>query len=257
MKKILITACLLGISSIAWGEVSEQRELSLDAAGLSSLRADVGAGSLEIIGIADATSIDVVATIVIDTSSEDKANKILTSRIKLTLEQVGDKAVLVAAADNVTFRLFGSSPQVLINLKVTVPQGFSLDIDDGSGSTLVRNIGGNVKMDDGSGSIDFESIGGDVLVDDGSGELRIHDVGGDLAVDDGSGSINISMVAGQVDVDDGSGDLDIRQVNGNVYITDGSGGITVTDLESDLVIKESGSGSLVINGVKGNVKTDK
>lgn len=254
MKKILITACLLGISSIAWGEVSEQRELSLDAAGLSSLRADVGAGSLEIEGIAGATEVHVVATIVIDTDSAEKAKKSLSSEIKLTLERDGDRAVLIAKSNRLRF--FGSSPDVMINLEVTVPESFDLDIDDGSGDVEVRNIGGKIKLDDGSGSIDMESIGGDVTVDDGSGSIRIHDIGGALAVDDGSGSINISKVNGTVDVDDGSGDLDIREVNDTVYITDGSGGITVTDLQGDLVIRESGSGSMVINGVKGSVETD-
>lgn len=253
MQKIIVTVLFLSFSTFAWGDISESRELHLDATGLSVLRVDTGAGSLDIRGVPGANSIDVKAIIEVDTSSDKKAKKILESDVTLTLERDGDKAVLKAASDAHSF--FGGS-NVMINLEITTPENMNLDIDDGSGSIDVQSIVGNVAIDDGSGSIDMQSIGGNVVIDDGSGSITIRDIGGDLAIDDGSGGIDIEMVNGEVNVDDGSGSLDIRNIGGTVFIRDGSGGISVNDLKSDLIIRESGSGSLVINGVKGSITTD-
>ncbi len=253
MQKLFMAVFFLAVSGIAWADLSEQRELTLDATGLGSLQADVGAGSLEIRGVPGATSVDVIAIIEIKGVSEEKARKILASDIKLTLERAGDSALLIAKSDSLHFL---SRREILINLEVTTPENFNLDVDDGSGAVVIRNIGGNVRLDDGSGSIEMASIGGNVTVDDGSGSIDIENVGGDLALDDGSGTINLRGVAGQAEIDDGSGNMDIREINGSVFITDGSGSIMVTDVEGDLTVTESGSGSLSINGVKGRVQTD-
>ena len=47
-----------------------------------------------------------------------------------------------------------------INLDVELPENIALQVDDGSGSIEIENIGGPVTVDDGSGSMSIKDIQG-------------------------------------------------------------------------------------------------
>ena len=236
MRSFLILAMFAAsLAQAAFTEYEEVRDLKLDAAGIGKLNIEAGAGSLAITGIAGLDEILVTAIIQVPTSNEDKAHKVIESRLVLTLEQHDDEAVLRGLFENGSWG-WGDSPSV--RLEVQVPSRFSLDVDDGSGSIVVNGVSGDIDIEDGSGSIKMEQVGGMVKIDDGSGSISVSDVGADIEIQDGSGSITV------------------RHVGGSVIVDDGSGSINVSDVEHDLIIEDDGSGGLNFSNIKGRVEKD-
>ncbi|WP_417657261.1 hypothetical protein [Pseudidiomarina aestuarii] len=203
-----------------WGNSDlqhETRNLSLSTSGIDELKADTGAGSLEIIGESGRTRIDVVAEIYYRDADE----------IRLSLEQAGDDAVLIADFDRNSYR--GDSPY--INLVVRVPAELDVEVNDGSGSIVMRDIMGDIDIEDGSGSINVENAG-NVDIDDGSGSITVRNLSGNLNVEDGSGSMDIEQVVGKVTIDDGSGGIVVRSVGDLNVIESGSGSLRIEDVRS-------------------------
>ncbi len=236
MRNILILAMFVAsLADAAWNDYEEVRELALDADGVAALHIEAGAGSLEITGVPRTDRIRVTALIRVPGANADKAKKLMDEHMVLSLLQKGGDAELKGYFDG-GGRMFGDSPS--IGLTVQLPEGMSLNVDDGSGSIVVRNVTGDIDLKDGSGSIEMTKVGGNLKIDDGSGSISVIDAGGDLSIIDGSGSITV------------------RGVRGSVTIDDGSGGIDVADVDGDVLILEAGSGSVKIRDVKGRVDYD-
>jgi len=222
------------LANAAWRDYQETRDLTLDAAGIGTVVIEAGAGSLEVRGNADANAISVTALIQVP-EKEEKALKIIESDLVLTLERDGDSAVLNGYFESNGWG-WGDSPS--IRLEVEVPDRVGLEVDDSSGSIIIRDVSGEIDIEDGSGSLQMSNVGGNVRIEDGSGSVSVEGVGGDISIDDGSGSITV------------------RDVRGSVVVDDGSGSIKVTDVGADLIIKEDGSGSLNFARIEGRVEKD-
>jgi hypothetical protein len=234
MRSFIVMAMFIASAAQAdWGDYEEERDLELDASGLSDFFIDAGAGSMTVNGDDNAKSITVTATIQVDSNDDEKAQELIAKSLTLTLERDGDRAVLKSMFDNSTW----SNDSGSVKLEVTMPAGIPLRIDDGSGSIIVQ---------------DTKS---DLEVDDGSGSLKIYNVGA-LKIDDGSGSILVEKATGDVSIIDGSGSITVSEVGGSVTIDDGSGSINVSDVEKDLIIEEDGSGGLNVSNVRGSVEAD-
>ncbi|NIM89981.1 MAG: DUF4097 family beta strand repeat protein [Candidatus Aminicenantes bacterium] len=229
----------------------EVKELNLTAAGIKALEIKCGAGSLEVVGREGLGEIQVTAEIVVKGASEKKAERFVQERMKLSLEKIGGKAVLVSKFKQPQPVLF-SFKEKAINLTVNVPKKMPLRIDDGSGWLKVGHIEGNIVIDDGSGSVKIEDIIGKVEIDDGSGSIQAEKIEGDMEIDDGSGEVEMKNVAGDVWIDDGSGNIEVRSILGSVSIVDGSGSIYVEDVQGDVEVSD-GSGSINVNGVERDV----
>ncbi len=229
----------------------EVKELNLTAEGIKELEIRCGAGSLEVVGREDLGEIQVTAEIVVKGASEKRAERYVKERMKLSLERIGKKAVLVSKFKQPHPNLF-SFREKKINLTVNVPKKMPLRIDDGSGSINVGNIEGNVVIDDGSGSMKLEDITGRVEIDDGSGDIHAEKIEGDIELDDGSGDVEMKDVAGDAWIDDGSGTIEMRGILGNVSIVDGSGSIYIEDVQGSVEVSD-GSGSIEIDDIRGDV----
>ncbi len=241
MRKVLGFVVLgMFAASFAWADghndytrgYSEVRDLTLDAAGLDGLSIEAGAGSLEVVGVEGADSIQVTATIQLEERNEAKARELIEERAVLTLERSGSTGELVAKFDGGWWGGSGA-----IALEVQVPRGLELFVEDGSGSMKILRTGGDVAIDDGSGSIVVEGVGA-LIIEDGSGSIDVEDANGDVRIVDGSGSIKVHGVQGSVTVDDGSGS------------------INVSDVEFDVIIEDDGSGGVNVSNVRGRVDAD-
>ena len=234
MRSFIVMAMFsASLAHASWSEYEEVRNLEVDAGGVSEFFIDAGAGSLTVNGDAGAKSIEVTATIQVNTGDEEKALKAIAKRLTLTLDQNGDRATLKSFFDN---GMWGGTDGS-VKLEITMPTGIALRIDDGSGSIVIENVEADVEIEDGSGSIKILNVGA-VDIDDGSGSIDIHNANGDVVIVDGSGSIKVNAV------------------NGSVTIDDGSGSINVKDIENDLIIEEDGSGGVTVSDVRGNVELD-
>ena len=232
MRGFIVMAMFVASSAQAdWSDYEEVRDLSVDASGISELSIVAGAGSMKVTGIEGLTEISVKATIVVPDEDEDDAKRIIEKRMTLSLDRDGDRVELLSEFKQGVIN-FGSSGYIA--LEVNVPQGISLQIDDGSGSLVVTDTVGNVTIDDGSGSIRVTNVA-------------------NLTIDDGSGSIGVEAAAGDVSIVDGSVSITVKQVTGSVTVDDGSGSINVSDVEHDLIIVDDGSGSVNFSDVRGSV----
>jgi len=230
---IILVMFTASLAHAGWKDYETEREVSLDAAGLSGIEIKAGAGSLEVNGVSGGDQILVRAIIQVPDASEDKALEIIEKEMVLELQTNDDIAVLDGYFDSSGW---GDSPSM--RLEVSVPERFSMDIEDSSGSIVVNDVTGNIKVDDSSGSIKMSHVGGTVSIEDGSGSINIDGVGGDVTLEDGSGSIKLS------------------DVNGSVTIDDGSGSITIRDVAEDLIIIDDGSGSINYSNVQGTVQNE-
>lgn len=260
----LLSGCVV-VASPTHADVHLTKNFTLDAQSLTELEVEAGAGSLSIKGQAGLTEIQVKAEIY--TSSEDHDN------YELTLSDSGSTAYLIAQGKGHSGFWTGSSHSAHIDLEVLVPQHLMLDVQDGSGDTLIKdinaevtikdgsgeiivhNVKGNLTIDDGSGRIQVSKVIGNVEIDDGSGEMKLSNIQGHVDIEDGSGSIEVINVEGNANLEDGSGDLTVSQVSGMVTVDDGSGDIDVQDA-GGLKILETGSGGLRIKNVKGEFEID-
>ena len=235
MRSLVVMAMFtVSLSHAAWSDYEEVRNLELDAAGISQLTINAGAGSMDVTGVKGLDRISVKATIVVPDEDENDAVRVIEKKIRLSLEKSAGEAHLESLFES-GLMSFGSSPYIA--LEVSVPQGMAVNIDDGSGSIDVVDLVGDLKIDDGSGSIDIKNVA-------------------HVSIDDGSGSIDLVGATGNVSIVDGSGSISIEHVQGSVTIDDGSGSIEVTDIDSDLIIVDDGSGSLKFSDIRGTVDAD-
>lgn len=131
----------------------------------------------------------------------------------------------------------------------------SLDVDVGSGSVKVDGAEGPLNVDTGSGSVEVRGVRGDAELDTGSGSVRLADIrGGRLKVDTGSGSVSGSgVVVSDLDVDVGSGGVQVTDVRApNARVDTGSGSVRL-DLTGEVrnVKVDTGSGGVTL-GVPSN-----
>jgi len=235
MRSFIVMAMFAtSLAHAGWTDYKEKRSLTLDIDGITTLSVVAGAGSMDVTGVQGLDEITVKALIVVPDSDEEKALKVIEKKMVLTLQQENGIAKLDAWFEG-GFMGFGSDAHIVLD--ISVPQRFSVIIDDGSGSLDVADIMGDVTIDDGSGSIDVSNVA-------------------NLTIDDGSGSIDVSGASGDVSIEDGSGSISVKHVQGSVRIDDGSGSIRVSDVEQDLTIVDDGSGGQNFSDIRGNIDAD-
>jgi hypothetical protein len=233
------------------GTLEETRQLELAAKDIQTLKIDCGSGSLTVIGAKGIDRISVSGKIKARGITVDEFKKYLENQLQLSLKKLGNNAVLRAEIKDGIQR----ATEATIDLTVIVPNTFNINIEDGSGPIIVTNIFGALQVNDDSGKIDIINTQGEVKIKDGSGGIEIQDVRGNVEVQDGSGEINIGLIKGNVSITDGSGSIKIQDIDGSVTVTDDSGSIEIYQVTQNVFIRQAGSGSLEIEGVKGKVIT--
>lgn len=248
-----IVAVLVAALALAPGVVladdcdhSADREARLEAEGAKRLRVIARAGSLEIQGRAGVAAVEVSGRACASSPDQLEEIRIATSRS-------GD--VLTVRAE-IPEPSFGWRSYARLDLSLEVPSGIHLEVDDSSGSAVIRDVA-SLEIEDSSGGLEIERIGGDVEISDSSGSISVNVVEGNVRVrEDGSGSMTLTDVRGDVEIEeDGSGSISVRRVRGSVYVgEDGSGSISVADISGDLTVDDDGSGGIYVEDVGGEVR---
>ena len=255
MRFSLILIVLSLSLSLTAKDFHKKNVLELAVSDITLLGIDCGAGFLKISGNEKSDFIIVEADICVESDSEEEFHSFLKKSLKLSLKEKNGKAVLKSGFDGYDsfFSLFDNSFNARIDLTIKVPEKIKLMIDEGSGSTEIKNLKNDIFIDDGSGSLIITNIKGNINIDDGSGDAILNEISGNVIIDDGSGSITINKINGSVVLDDGAGEAEISDVTGDITVDDGAGGIKIDRVGGDVIIKDSGSGSLDISNVKGQI----
>lgn len=232
----LIVAALLSAQTLAWNDdmaLQDTKQLTLDAQSLTTLNVEAGSGFLNIVG-SDTAAITVKAEIYQYAAHDNYC---------LSLKQRAKSAELIAnSCDN-----YDKNP-TRIDLTVSIPRTFKLNINDGSGSIEIENTA-DTTIHDGSGKIVVNMISGSLTIEDGSGSIDAKNIKGNVEIHDGSGSIDLVKSTGDVSIHDGSGNIDVEDTSGSVTITDGSGGIYVNKAKSFTLLAD-GSGRVKVKNVE-------
>lgn len=219
------------------------RDASEDAAGVKRVVVVAEAGDLVVHGKSGAGKIVVHGEACADSASQ-------LDKIQVDTRRSGDTVTIKVRIDRESN--WGWGNEAWLDLDVEMPPSAELELEDGSGDTVLRDLG-NVRFEDGSGDVRIEKVAS-LRLKDGSGDVEISD-SGDLILEDGSGDLLVHRVKGDVTVeDDGSGDLDFEGVQGSVRVrSDGSGSIYVADVSGDLTVDDDGSGGIDYKNVRGKV----
>jgi hypothetical protein len=229
---------------------SAPRNATVNAAGARLIRVEAGAGFLHINGRPNTSEVRV-------TGVAGASSRRLLDEIKLIAVREGDVVRIkmdVPDQDRGFFDMIRGDWQQALDLTIDVPINVPLEVEDGSGETVIRGTNA-VTVDDGSGDLELKGITGNVKVHDGSGNISLSGIDGDVYVDDGSGNISANNVTGNFTVgDDGSGGIDVEGVSGTMRVDDkGSGSIHVSRVGGDFIVGDKGSGGIEFDTVKGRV----
>ena len=148
--------------------------------------------------------------------------------------------------DRVSIRSGGSGLEAHADLRIEVPAGRSLDLNNAVGDVTARGLRGDLSVDVSSGPIRVSDVTGDVELDTGSGSVEARGIRGELEVDTGSGSVEIEDVTGSsVTVDTGSGGVDGSGIRADrLEVDTGSGGVELQGVTAPDVTVDTGSGSV-------------
>ncbi len=225
--------------------------LELPTSGITNFKIQAGAGELEI-SQSNLPLITVEAEVGVYASNESKVDEILSEELDLSLEKKAGQAHLrsyIAFDDDqdrgfTPFEFF-KAPYRFINLKIKVPAGISLDIDDQGGDIVLAGLTNDVKLNDNSGYIYCNNTNGSLTISDNSGDIFLKNINQDIAsipnivIDDNSGEIKIINARGNIRLDDTSGGIYLENIKGNARIDDTSDDIRVFDLDGDLEIDDN------------------
>lgn len=132
------------------------------------------------------------------------------------------------------------------DLRITVPNGRTVELYLAVGKVAVTNVQGDLVLDAASAPVTTSNTRGELDIHVGSGSVQVTQARGDLEVNTGSGSVGVSDVRGKsVSIDTGSGEVtatDLR--SSDLSINTGSGDIQVTALVSPEVSLRTGSGAV-------------
>ena len=248
LTTVLITASALPAFAQDWGEQCRheaQRSANIELNGATLLALRAGSGSLKVEGKPGVNRITVRGKAC---ASDER----LLDDIKLSTAREGGSIVIEANLREGRGWNYRDNEYARLDLVIEVPARMAMEIEDGSGSIDLSNIGA-VHIADGSGDIVANDLHGEVRIKDGSGGIRLIDVAGRVDIDDGSGEISLRNIGGLIDIDDSSGEINIRGARNSVRISDSSGSIDVSDVAGDFTVDDDSSGGIDYDNVKGRV----
>jgi len=218
---------------------------TFDIAGIKKLEVEAGAGLLDINGKSGRQDILIRARLC--SSSEEVLEK-------MAVESVKDSDMVHIETQFPNKDSWFGSESAHIDLRLTIPSGMHLDVEDSSGRASVKNVA-SLSMKDSSGELVIEDVQGDLAVIDSSGSIEIEGVGGDVELTDSSGGIYASDVTGSVLViADSSGEIRVKDVAKDVIVErDSSGAIDVTNVGGDFTVDRDSSGGIKHKNVLGKV----
>jgi lia operon protein LiaG len=148
----------------------------------------------------------------------------------------------------------GGNHRAVVNL--TGPRELDLDVDSGSGQTMVSGIEfPGLEINSGSGNIQVSSsIVPDMHLEVGSGSIQGFNLIGNLDADAGSGKIEIEQMEGDLDIEASSGAIQVKSLTGRLNVEMSSGNVDLSDVSEVEGLKVS-SGNISGAGVGLGPKT--
>ena len=219
--KFVLAATMLfagGALAACGGAKSVDRQTSVPADGITSVRIVSEAGDLAVSGQEGLATISLTGTAVATTGGQ-------VDNIDFATTTAGSELLIETRTAGTTARF---------NISVRVPSGVTVKIEDGDGDISAQGVAG-------------------VDIIDSAGDIAVRQVSA-LAITDTSGAITVGPMTGDIVIrDDGMGDMTFRDITGNIeIIRDTSGAIEIIGVRGDVEIYADADGDIVVNEVTGN-----
>lgn len=237
---LLSASALFTLPALATADCDKtaERTAQLDAAGITKVVVQAGAGELRVRGEHGRTKLE--------------ANGKACARTQALLDQVK----LLSRREGNTLYLETVFPEdswgnTSMDLAVALPDNVEANFEDSSGDFTLQNIRAAVVADS-SGDLEIADIAGDLEVTDSSGDLRIERIAGTLTVTDSSGDMELTEISGTVRIPvDSSGSITIEKAAAVEIQTDSSGDIEISQVQGDVSIDNDSSGDIEVRQVGG------
>jgi TonB family protein len=153
--------------------------------------------------------------------------------------------------------------QFWVQFEVTVPHGYSVEVNTDAGDIETQDIGGAAVLHTQGGNIYAGRIGGSGLRDISAGRqvarletegghIQVADVAGELSAFTGGGHIEVGNVAGDATLHTGGGHIRVGQIGGRAQLETVGGNITVAHAQK-FVDVHTGGGQIDFGEVRGSV----
>jgi TonB family protein len=188
-------------------------------------------------------------------------------------KQLLDNYVLKARPTNSGVEITGTLPQQAshsvdaqfwVQFEVTVPSGYSVEVNTEAGDIETQDIGGTAGLHTQGGNIRVGRIGGSAFreglsgrsvakLETQGGHIQVLDVAGDLSAFTAGGHINVGNIAGNASLRTGGGHVRAGQIGGRAELETVGGNITVARAGS-FVNVQTGGGQIDFGEVRGSVR---
>jgi DUF4097 and DUF4098 domain-containing protein YvlB len=237
---VVVLLCLLAVPAVASPEGSFQRTLQVTG----PVRLDLTTGS-------GGVNVRTGSSLQVQVTGHIKANNRFTGDAEERIKQIEANPPIQQSGNEITIGQSNESElyhNISISYELVVPAETQLRSHTGSGSQSVEGLRGEIEIESGSGSLNVSDIGGTVRAETGSGEVTIDRVKSSVRVKAGSGSIHATDIAGGFEGRTGSGHITLQQTApGSVRADTGSGGMELRGVQGSLEA-QAGSGTIIAEG---------
>ena len=226
------------------------------------LRLTTDLGSVKILQLESGTSSVLRYTVHIETDARGPA-----------AQQLLDSYALKAKSTSYGVEIVGTLPQQIarstdaqfwVQFEVTVPRGYSVEVNTEAGDIETQDIGGTASLHTQGGNIRTGRIGGSGLrevsanrsiakLDTQGGHIQVSDVAGDLSALTAGGHIVVGNIAGDASLRTGGGHIRAGQIGGRAELETVGGNITVAHADSFVSVR-TGGGQIDFGEVRGSVR---
>jgi DUF4097 and DUF4098 domain-containing protein YvlB len=243
---LALILALGGVATPAHAKITRTIEKTFAVQPGGKLTAETQGGNITI-KTDDANEVRIVATQVIDASTDEAANKLL-EKLSLRMELQGNEVSAIASYERPVTKMWGNTP-VMVSYTITVPRQFNLQL---------HTSGGNVKVASVKGTVNARTSGGDLVFDRVDGELDGKTSGGNVTLKEGTaraqvstsgGNIQIDRAGGPVNASTSGGDIKIQSATQVISATTSGGNISARltePLQQDAVLRTSGGNVTVV-----------
>ncbi len=178
---------------------------------------------------------------------------------------------LTLSQNNNTINVRSSSYEKGVDLEISVPSVFNININTFGGNLLVdgnltgkikaKTSGGNIKIGKVKGDVSLITAGGDIKTKAINGNAELTSAGGNFKIGYITGTAKISTAGGNIflagvsselDLSTAGGNIRVESVNDNATISTGGGNVSIGGVGKNVDIS-TGGGNVQVDGSKGSL----
>lgn len=170
----------------------------------------------------------------------------------------GDNSVekfksLTLSENNNTINVQSSTYEDGIDLEISVPTNFNLNLNTFGGNLLVDgNLTGEIKAKTSGGNINIDEVNGNVNLITAGGDIRTKAINGNAELTSAGGNFKVGFITGSAKISTAGGNIFLYGIRSKLNLSTAGGNVRVEKVENDVTIS-TGGGNISVGGVAKNV----